>query len=149
MKKQIFSDRNFACDGSTKFGSDNSYAHFPSVALGWNITKEDFLKKSEVLNNLKLRASWGQTGVQEKFLLKRQKQVIQKGNSGYDTYPLDPTDTDLASYPYGSIYTRLANPALQWEVSTQTNIGLDFSLFNSRLSGTVDYFNKVSDNILF
>lgn len=134
-------------DGSSKFGKNNRYGYFPSVALGWNITKEDFLKESETLNNLKLRASWGQTGVQE-IPSKITKTSYTESNSGYDTYPLDPSDTDLASYPYGSIYTRLANPNLQWEVSTQTNVGLDFSLFNSRLSGTVDYFNKVSDNIL-
>ncbi|MBW1655154.1 SusC/RagA family TonB-linked outer membrane protein [Flavobacterium quisquiliarum] len=134
-------------DGSSKFGKNNRYGYFPSVALGWNITKEDFLKESETLNNLKLRASWGKTGVQE-IPSKITKTSYKESNSGYDTYPLDPSDTDLASYPYGSIYTRLANPNLQWEVSTQTNVGLDFSLFNNRLSGTVDYFNKVSDNIL-
>lgn len=134
-------------DGSTKFGSNNSYGYFPSVALGWNITKEDFLKDSETVNNLKLRASWGQTGSQE-IPSKKTKTSYTESNSGYDTYPLDPATKDLGGYPYGSIYTRLANPNLQWEVSTQTNIGLDFSLFNNRLSGTVDYFNKISDNIL-
>ena len=134
-------------DGSTKFGTNNSYGYFPSVALGWNITKEDFLKDSETLNNLKLRASWGQTGVQE-IPSKKTKTSYTESINGYDTYPLDPSATAVGDYPYGSIYTRLANPDLQWEVSTQTNIGLDFSLFNNRLSGTVDYFNKVSDNIL-
>ncbi|KUJ59943.1 SusC/RagA family TonB-linked outer membrane protein [Flavobacteriaceae bacterium CRH] len=134
-------------DGSSKFGKNNRYGYFPSVALGWNITKEDFLKESEMVNNLKLRASWGKTGVQE-IPSKITKTSYTESNSGYDTYPLDPSTTDLAGYPYGSIYTRLANPNIQWEVSTQANIGLDFSLFNNRLSGTVDYFNKVSDNIL-
>ena len=134
-------------DGSSKFGDNNKYGYFPSVALGWNITKEDFLKDSEVLNNLKLRASWGQTGSQE-IPSKITKASYTEGNTGNNTYPLDPSATDLAGYPYGSIFTRLANPNIQWEVSTQTNIGLDFSLFNNRLSGTVDYFNKVSDNIL-
>jgi iron complex outermembrane receptor protein len=134
-------------DGSTKFGTNNSYGYFPSVALGWNITKENFLKDSETINNLKLRASWGQTGVQE-IPSKKTKTSYTESINGYDTYPLDPSATTVADYPYGSIYTRLANPDLQWEVSTQTNIGLDFSLFKNRLSGTIDYFNKVSDNIL-
>ncbi|WP_125721318.1 SusC/RagA family TonB-linked outer membrane protein [Flavobacterium ustbae] len=134
-------------DGSSKFGKNNRYGYFPSVALGWNITKEDFLKESETLNNLKLRASWGQTGSQE-IPSKITKASYTESNTGSDTYPLDPSATDLAGYPYGSIYTRLANPNIQWEVSTQANIGLDFSLFNNRLSGTVDYFNKVSENIL-
>ncbi len=134
-------------DGSSKFGKNNRYGYFPSVALGWNITKEDFLKESETLNNLKLRASWGQTGSQE-IPSKITKASYTESNTGNDTYPLDPSATDLSGYPYGSIYTRLANPNIQWEVSTQANIGLDFSLFNNRLSGTVDYFNKVSENIL-
>ncbi|WP_281310143.1 SusC/RagA family TonB-linked outer membrane protein [Flavobacterium flavigenum] len=134
-------------DGSSKFGKNNRYGYFPSVALGWNITNEDFLKESEVVNNLKLRASWGQTGVQE-IPSKITKASYTESNLGNNTYPLDPSATNLAGYPYGSVFTRLANPNIQWEVSTQTNIGLDFSLFNNRLSGTVDYFNKVSDNIL-
>lgn len=134
-------------DGSSKFGKNNRYGYFPSVALGWNITQEDFLKESETFNNLKLRASWGQTGSQE-IPSKITKASYTESNTGNDTYPLDPSATDLSGYPYGSIYTRLANPNIQWEVSTQANIGLDFSLFNNRLSGSVDYFNKVSDNIL-
>ncbi|MFB9110090.1 SusC/RagA family TonB-linked outer membrane protein [Flavobacterium gyeonganense] len=134
-------------DGSSKFGKNNRYGYFPSVALGWNITNEDFLKESEVVNNLKLRASWGQTGVQE-IPSKITKASYTESNSGNNTYPLDPSATDLGGYPYGSVFTRLANPNIQWEVSTQTNIGLDFSLFNNRLSGTVDYFNKISESIL-
>ena len=134
-------------DGSSKFGKNNRYGYFPSVALGWNITKEDFLSESEIVNNLKLRASWGKTGSQE-IPSKITKASYTEGNIGNNTYPLDPSATDLSGYPYGSIFTRLANPNIQWEVSTQTNIGLDFSLFNNRFSGTVDYFNKVSNNIL-
>ncbi|MDR7209394.1 TonB-dependent receptor [Flavobacterium piscis] len=134
-------------DGSSKFGENNRYGYFPSVALGWNITKEDFLKESEVFNNLKLRASWGQTGSQE-IPAKITKASYKESNGGYDTYPLDPSAIDLGGYPYGTIYSRLASPDIQWEVSTQTNIGLDFSLFNNRISGTVDYFNKVSSKML-
>ncbi|OYX83414.1 MAG: SusC/RagA family TonB-linked outer membrane protein [Flavobacteriales bacterium 32-34-25] len=134
-------------DGSSKFGENNRYGYFPSVALGWNITKEDFFKESEILNNLKLRASWGQTGSQE-IPAKITKASYRESNGGFDTYPLDPSATDLGGYPYGTIYSRLASPDIQWEVSTQTNIGLDFSLFNNRISGTVDYFNKVSSKML-
>ncbi|PAM93921.1 SusC/RagA family TonB-linked outer membrane protein [Flavobacterium sp. IR1] len=134
-------------DGSSKFGKNNRYGYFPSVALGWNISKESFLSDSEVVNNLKLRASWGQTGSQE-IPSKITKASYTESNTGNDTYPLDPSATDLSGYPYGSIYTRLANPDIQWEVSTQANVGLDFSLFNNRLSGTIDYFNKTTDNIL-
>lgn len=134
-------------DGSSKFGKNNKYGYFPSVAVGWNISREDFLSDSDVFRNLKLRASWGQTGSQE-IPSKITQASYTESNSGNDTYPLDPSATDLSGYPYGSIYTRLANPNIQWEVSTQTNVGLDFGLFNNALTGTIDYFNKVSENIL-
>jgi iron complex outermembrane receptor protein len=134
-------------DGSSKFGENNKYGYFPSFALGWNLTEEDFLSSSETINNLKLRASWGQTGTQE-IPSKITKASFTESNTNDDTYPLDPGANDLGSYPYGSIFTRLANPNIQWEVSTQANIGVDFSLFNNKLSGTIEYFNKVSENIL-
>lgn len=134
-------------DGSSKFGENNKYGYFPSFALGWNISEEDFLSSSETINNLKLRASWGQTGNQE-IPSKITKASFTESNTENDTYPLTPGINDLSGYPYGSIYTRLANPDIQWEVSTQLNIGLDFALFNSKLTGTLDYFNKVSENIL-
>ncbi|MEL6274739.1 MAG: SusC/RagA family TonB-linked outer membrane protein, partial [Bacteroidota bacterium] len=138
-------------DGSSKFGENNKYGVFPSFALGWNITKEDFFS-STIFNNLKLRASWGQTGnqeipskiTQESFSETRS----QLGSASNNTYPLEPDQLTLDQYPFGITFTRLANPDIQWEVSTQTNVGLDFALFDYRLTGTVDYFNKVSDNIL-
>jgi iron complex outermembrane receptor protein len=134
-------------DGSSKFGTNNKYGYFPSVALGWNITNEDFLASSKVFTNLKLRGSWGRTGNQE-IPAKITQASFTESNSNNDTYPLDPNATDLSGYPYGSTFTRLANPDIQWEVSTQANIGLDFALFNYRLTGNVDFFNKVSENIL-
>ncbi|ALJ03735.1 SusC/RagA family TonB-linked outer membrane protein [Pseudalgibacter alginicilyticus] len=134
-------------DGSSKFGENNKYGYFPSVALGWNLINEDFLIDSETFSNLKLRASWGQTGSQE-IPSKITQASYTESITGNDTYPLDESATDLSGYPYGSIYVRLANPDIQWEVSTQTNIGLDFGLLNNKLTGTIDYFNKVSENIL-
>ncbi len=138
-------------DGSSKFGGNNKYGYFPSLALGWNLTKEEFLSSS-VFDNLKLRASWGQTGnqeipskiTQESFNESRS----QSGGASNNTYPLEPDQLTLDQYPFGVTFTRLANPDIQWEVSTQTNVGLDFALFDYRLTGTFDYFNKISDNIL-
>jgi iron complex outermembrane receptor protein len=133
-------------DGSSKFGANNKYGYFPSFALGWNISREDFMSASP-FDNLKLRASWGQTGNQEIPSKITQSSFIES-RSNNDTYPLDQDATTLDDYPFGTIFTRLANPDIQWEVSTQTNIGIDFGLFEYRLSGTVDYFTKVSENIL-
>jgi len=133
-------------DGSSKFGENNKYGYFPSFAVGWNLSREAFMDNS-FFNNLKLRASWGQTGNQEiPSKITRLSFIESKSNN--DTYPLDPNATTLDDYPFGTIFTRLANPDIQWEVSTQLDVGIDFGLFNDRIAGTIDYFNKVSENIL-
>ena len=138
-------------DGSSKFGANNKYGYFPSVALGWNISNENFLSSS-TFNNLKLRASWGQTGNQDipskitKASYSEDRLIT--GAQSYNTYPLDPNANSIAAYPYGIVFTRLANPNLQWEVSTQFNVGVDFAVLDNRLSGSLDYFNKQSSNIL-
>uniref|UniRef100_UPI003F7037BE TonB-dependent receptor domain-containing protein n=1 Tax=Dyadobacter sp. TaxID=1914288 RepID=UPI003F7037BE len=125
--------------------------YFPSFALGWNISKEDFMSSS-AFNNLKLRASWGRTGNQEipSKITKASylEQRLQTGTGSVSTYPIDTDATALEGFPYGIIYTRLANPNLQWEVSTQVDLGIDFALFKSKVTGTLDYFNKQSSNIL-
>jgi iron complex outermembrane receptor protein len=94
-------------------------------------------------SNLKLRAGWGQTGNQE-IPPKITQAFFTSSVSATSSYPLNPTGT----YPAGTTYVRFANPDIQWEVSTQTNVGLDFGFLDGALSGTVDYFHKVSDNIL-
>lgn len=133
-------------DGSSKFGENNKYGYFPSASVGWNIGREDFMQTSP-FNNLKLRASWGQTGNQEIPSKITQASYTDSRNDD-DTYPLGGVINGIEDYPYGTVYTRLANPDIQWEVSTQMNVGLDFGLFQNKLTGTVDYFNKVSENVL-
>ncbi|AWW30191.1 SusC/RagA family TonB-linked outer membrane protein [Echinicola strongylocentroti] len=149
-EKYLFTG-TFRADGSSKFGENNRYGYFPSVALGWNITKEDFMKDS-FFDNLKLRASWGQTGNQEipSKITKASysEDRLSEGSSSWNTYPIDTDATSLEGYPYGIVFTRLANPDLQWEVSTQIDFGIDFAFFDHSLTGTLDYFNKVSSNIL-
>lgn len=138
-------------DGSSKFGANNKYGYFPSVALGWNISNESFIT-SGTFDNLKLRASWGKTGNEEipskitKASYSESRLIT--GAQSLNTYPLDPNATSIGNYPYGIVYTRLANPNLQWEVSTQINVGIDFAIANNQLSGSLDYFNKQSSNIL-
>jgi len=138
-------------DGSSKFGENRKYGYFPSFALGWNITNEAFMKNS-IFNNLKLRAGWGQTGNQEipsKITQASYSETrLISGAGSSNTYPINTNANSIDGYPYGIVYTRLANPNLQWEVSTQIDAGLDFALLDHRLSGTVDYFNKKSSNIL-
>ncbi|HYJ38140.1 MAG TPA: TonB-dependent receptor [Chitinophagaceae bacterium] len=133
---------NFRADGSTKFGENNKYGYFPSFSLGWVLTEEEFLKSSP-FTQLKLRGGWGRTGNQE-VLPKFSHPLFTASTGGGVSYPLYPT----GPYPAGIAYVRLANPDLQWETSDQTDIGLDFSLANGALTGTIDAFNKVSSNIL-
>lgn len=132
----------FRADGSSKFGDNNKYGYFPSFAAGWVISEEKFMKETP-FSNLKLRAGWGQTGNQEIPSKITQSSSTVSVSSG-TSYPLDPSTT----YYGGATYARLANPNIQWEVSTQSNIGLDFGLFNDALTGTIDYFNKETSKIL-
>lgn len=132
---------NFRADGSSKFGENNKYGYFPSFSAGWKISDEDFMKNS-MFDLLKLRAGWGLTGNQE-IPPKITQALFQALGSG--SYPLYPAN---GNYPAGYAYTRLANPDIQWESSEQTDVGLDFGLFNGALSGTLDLFRKVSNNIL-
>ncbi|MEQ8420048.1 MAG: TonB-dependent receptor [Arenibacter algicola] len=131
----------FRRDGSSRFGKENKWANFPSVALGWNIANEGFFENSqlsETINNLKLRGSWGLTGNSE--------------------IPVYNSLANLNEYNYvfngglvlGLADGRLGNPDLKWESTTMTNVGLDASFFNDRLNLTLDYFyNQTEDLLLF
>ncbi|WP_235985403.1 SusC/RagA family TonB-linked outer membrane protein [Spirosoma utsteinense] len=129
-------------DGSSKFGANNKYGVFPSFSAGWRLSEESFLQ-SGPFSDLKLRLGWGQTGNQE-IPSKITQALFTSNVSATTSYPLDGTTT----YPAGTTYTRLANPDIQWELSSQTDLGLDFGLFNGALTGTVDLFRKVSGKIL-
>ena len=135
-------------DGSSKFGANNKYGYFPSMAMGWNITNEDFLADNDAITNLKLRVSWGQTGNQDGIPSKVSLSRYKDSKGDNDTYPLNGDETSVNDYPFGTVPVRTPNPFLKWEVSTQTNIGLDFALFDGNLSGTLDYFNKVASDVV-
>ncbi len=116
-------------DGSTKFGENNKYAVFPSLAVAWNIAQEDFLKSNSNINQLKLRLGWGKTGNQE-FPSGASRNRLVFGNQS------------VSQANYG-------NPDLKWETSTTINAGIDFAILNSRIYGSVDYFNKKTTDALF
>ena len=123
-------------DGSSRFGENNKWGYFPSFAFGWKLEKEDFIP--EAFNQLKLRASWGQTGNQE------------IGNFASQlTFGTGP-NVVLGGALQGSVIPqRIANPDLKWETTEQFNVGLDFGLLDGRLKGTLDYFTKNSRDLLF
>lgn len=143
LKNKYLFTATLRADGSSKFGDNNKYGTFPSFSAGWRISEEGFLKSSAIVSDFKLRAGWGQTGNQE-IPAKITQALFTAVTSGDISYPIGPG----TEYPAGVAFIRLANPDIQWEVSTQTNIGLDFGFFNGALSGSVDAFHKVSDNIL-
>ena len=116
-------------DGSSKFGSENKYGYFPSFAGAWNVANEEFFNANGLVNNLKVRAGWGKTGNQE----------FPAGSS-----------QERYSFAQGSFQqANVANPNLKWETSTTINAGIDFAMFNNRLTGTVDWFDKKTTDLLF
>lgn len=141
-------------DGSSRFGSNNRYATFPSVSLGWRINNESFLRDQNWLSDLKLRLSWGQTGNQEISNLARYFVYVPNygvNESGGQSYG---TSYDIAGTNGGSILNsgfkrdQIGNPDIKWETTTQYNIGLDWSMFNSRFFGSLDLYHKKTSNIL-
>ena len=120
----------FRGDGSSKFGTNNRYAYFPSVAAAWNVSNEDFLKGVSWINNLKLRVGYGKTGNQEFPAGAAQNQYQYTANGQLSTL-------------------NFANPALKWESVTSIDGGIDFSLFNNRLFGYIDYYHKKTTDPLF
>ncbi len=134
---------SFRMDGSTKFGENNQYGYFPSFSLGWNIKEEAFMANNTVFSALKLRGGWGMTGNQEIAPKSTQALFKTEVTSG-SSYPLYPT----GAYPPGTFFARFANPDLKWEATQQTNIGFEFGLLDGALNGTIDWFNKITTNIL-
>ncbi|MGL4411515.1 MAG: SusC/RagA family TonB-linked outer membrane protein, partial [Bacteroidales bacterium] len=108
---------NFRADGSTKFGENNKYGYFPSAALAWRVSEEDFVKKLEIFDNLKLRTSWGITGNQE---IPNKISQVMLGSTGGAIM-----DGGSNVIP-GITLTRTPNPGLKWERTEQINAGIDF-----------------------
>ena len=141
-------------DGSSRFGKNNRFATFPSLSLGWRINNESFLRDAAWLNDLKLRLSWGQTGNQEISNLARYFVYVPNygvNESGGQSYG---TSYDIAGTNGGSILAsgfkrdQIGNPDIKWETTTQYNVGLDWSMFNSGLFGSLDLYYKRTSDIL-
>jgi TonB-dependent starch-binding outer membrane protein SusC len=117
-------------DGSTKFGANQKYGYFPSVAGAWNISNEGFLRGSKAISNLKLRASWGQTGNQE-FPAGASQLRVGIGLNGNQSI------------------INFRQDDLKWETNTTANVGLDFGFMDGRLTGTADYFQRTTEDLIF
>jgi TonB-dependent starch-binding outer membrane protein SusC len=128
---------NFRADGSSRFGDANKYGYFPSLALGWHINREDFLKNVEVISTLKLRASYGSTGNQS---IGNYRSLVLLGTQGQAIF------NNTAQV--GISTTQLANPDLKWETTKQFDIGVDFGFLDERVTGSIDWYNKNTKDLL-
>ena len=126
-------------DGSSRFGTNNRWAVFPSGAFAWKIKQENFLKEASFVDDLKLRVGFGITGNQD------------IGNFRYSqTYAINSKEGSSfggIAYPSYGI-TAIANPNLKWEQTAQFNVGIDYAFFNNRLRGSLDVYNKKTSNLL-
>ncbi|MCE7058790.1 TonB-dependent receptor [Dyadobacter sp. CY343] len=120
-------------DGSSRFGANSRYGFFPSVSAGWVLTEENFLKNNNVLSFLKLRGSYGSTGNSE--IGDFPQLGLFSGDAGY-------------AGAAGQRPSQLANPDLRWETTKQADFGIDFGLFNNRINGEIDYYEKKTNGLL-
>lgn len=132
-------------DGTSRFYTDNRWGNFYSVGAGWRIDKEDFMHSATWVNMLKLRSSYGTAG---------NDAVIEVDGNGvvtpiyYAWQTLYKLGFNNALEP-GVFFTKLGNPQIQWEANKSFDVGVDFAILDNRLSGSVEYFNRRSDNLLF
>lgn len=122
---------SYRTDGSSRFAEDVRWGNFYSAGIGWRISQENFMQKFGWLNDLKLRASYGEQGNEDIGLLYQYRYYYYSDG--------------LGGYTPG----QFPNPELEWEKNSTTNVGLDFAVFNNKLTGTIEWFNRVSDNLLF
>ncbi|MEI6434717.1 MAG: TonB-dependent receptor [Bacteroidota bacterium] len=139
FNKKYILTATFRSDGSSKFAQNNRYANFPSFALGWNVSQEKFMQNISWLSKLKVRASWGKLGNDkipywDRFARVESNILTIFGTKG------DPNT--------GASFGINGNPNLKWEVTTQTDVGLEFGLFDNRFTAEFDYYNKQTDDIL-
>ena len=126
-------------DGSSKFGANNKWGWFPSVSAAWGISQEDFMENAEWVNDLKLRVGYGVTGNQD---------GLQPYKS-LDLYSASGTYYNNGTWPTAYRLSQNSNADLKWEQTSMLNIGLDFTLFDSRLNGTIEWYDKRTSDMLY
>ena len=147
---RYFIDFNFGYNGSENFHKDHRFGFFPAISGAWNLAEEPFMKKiaGKWLNMLKIRYSYGKTG----------NDALYEGNKRVRFPYLYSIATDNNVYHFedigtgeklwnGKYYSTVASPAISWEVATKQDLGIDFSLFNDKLTGEIDYFKERRDGI--
>ncbi|MCF8307761.1 MAG: TonB-dependent receptor [Bacteroidales bacterium] len=164
-KKKYLASLTIRRDGSSRFGEDNRYGIFPAATLGWRISDESFMDSFDWLSDLKLRAGAGRVGNQDigeyaslGLFAPRYgataAQVSSVGHVGFfDQYwnvgtAYDISGANSGNLPSGFVSVQAANPSLKWETTEEINVGVDFSIMESKLMGAFDYFFRETEDIL-
>lgn len=138
-KEKYFINGSIRRDGVSRFAPENRFEYFPSVSGAWQISEEDFLKDNSVINSLKVRAGWGKLGQQD---VPSSTDYLRRYRSGLSNQ----------QYRFGTPITPIqplyTNPGISWEILTEVNFGVDFTVFDNRLSGSVDVFERTADDLL-
>ncbi|MFK7813398.1 MAG: SusC/RagA family TonB-linked outer membrane protein [Maribacter sp.] len=139
FKDRYLFNASFRRDGSSVFGVDSKWGNFPAVSVGWNVAKENFLVDSDIVKTLKFRASYGLTGSEN----------FNVGDDIVNAWPyLALIQNTNAGGVQGVSPLNIANPDLQWEASEELTVGLDYGFANNRISGSVDFYRRNSDQLL-
>ena len=137
IKNKYSFNASFRADQSSKFQGSNQIGYFPAASVAWTISNESFLEDSNSISNLKLRASWGQVGNQA---ISPYQTFRNYNNANY----VDPSNSSII----GIAPININNKDLTWETTTQTNLGLDFGMWNNRLVTSIDVYQKETDDLL-
>ncbi|MBD8491278.1 TonB-dependent receptor [Echinicola sp. CAU 1574] len=138
FQEKYFAQATIRREGSSRFGANHKWGNFPAVSVGWELTKEEFLANSAAVNNLKVRLGYGVTG-----------------NQGIGNYNSLVTLSTGGVYPQEGIFyqtygaARNPNPDLRWEKKREWNLGFDFLLFNNKLGGSLDLYNRETVDLLY
>jgi len=141
LQERFLATFTMRADGSSKFAAGNRWGYFPSVAVAWRLSEENFLQNIDILSNLKLRASYGTAG--NNRIGDDMWKMLYTTSDGNKPYYID-ENLQNQLVPGNTI----ANPELRWETTYTRNIGLDFGFFNSRLNGTVDAYLNTTEDLL-
>jgi TonB-linked SusC/RagA family outer membrane protein len=153
-KSKYYLTASFRADGSSKFGPENRFGYFPSASTAWNFTQESFMRPfRRVLQSGKLRLSWGEIGNNRvgEYDTFAQLMILQAASGNYATingighgvYPFNNVVSTVGAVP-----TTLGNKTLRWETTTQTNAGLDLVMLKDKLTVTVDWYSKITSDLL-
>ena len=137
LKDRYYLTATMRADGASVFARNHKWGYFPSVALGWTMSEEPFMKSAEWISMLKWRLSWGQTGNSD------------IGTNAFATYATQAAfNKENNSQVMGVYRSRLENPDLKWETTTEWNVGLDMGFLNNRILASVEFYHKVISDLL-